>query len=46
MALAAVNYPTLSAQDADWIQSIRRQHDELYFEVVDQVNAKPFAIRA
>ena len=35
MALAVVNYPTLSPADFDWIQSIRERHDPLYFDVVD-----------
>lgn len=35
MALAVVNYPTISAGDFSWIQSIRKQHDRLYFHVVD-----------
>jgi hypothetical protein len=35
MALAIVNYPTLSDDDFEWIQSVRRKHDELYFDVID-----------
>lgn len=35
MALCAVNYPTMSAEDYDWIQSIRREHDALFFGVVE-----------
>jgi hypothetical protein len=35
MALAVVNYPTLSDDDFAWIQSLRREHDGLYFDVID-----------
>lgn len=35
MALAVVNYPTLSDEDFGWIQSIRRKYDRLYYEVAD-----------
>lgn len=35
MALAVVNYPTLSEADFAWIQSFREAHDPLYFHVVD-----------
>lgn len=35
MALAVVNYPTLSEDDLDWIQSVRAEHDPLYYEVID-----------
>lgn len=35
MALAVVNYPTLSEDDVAWIQAIRRKHDPLYFDVID-----------
>jgi hypothetical protein len=35
MALAVLNYPTLSDDDFDWIQSVRRGHDRLYYDVVD-----------
>lgn len=31
MALAVVNYPTLSEDDFAWIQSVRREHDPLFF---------------
>lgn len=34
MALAVVNYPTLSDDDFVWIQSVRREHDPLYFDVI------------
>jgi len=34
MALCAVNYPTLRRDDYEWIQSIRREHDRLFFDVV------------
>ena len=35
MSLAVLSYPALSADDFAWIQSIRREHDLLYFEVVN-----------
>lgn len=35
MALAVVNYPTLSEEDYEWIQSVRKEHDPLYYGVVD-----------
>lgn len=35
MALAVVSHPTLSDDDLAWIQSVRREHDHLYFDVVD-----------
>jgi 2'-5' RNA ligase superfamily protein len=35
MALAVVNYPAIRRDDLDWIQSIRREHDHLFFGVVD-----------
>lgn len=35
MALAVVNYPTLSDDDYEWIQSVRREHDGLYVDVID-----------
>ena len=35
MALAVVNYPTLSDDDFAWIQSVRREHDLLFYDVVD-----------
>jgi hypothetical protein len=35
MALAVLNYPTLSRDDFEWIQSVRRRHDSLYFNIVD-----------
>jgi 2'-5' RNA ligase len=35
VALCVVNYPTISVEDYDWIQSIRREHDPLFFEVVE-----------
>jgi 2'-5' RNA ligase len=34
-SLLVVNYPTISAEDFDWIQSVRKQHDQLHWEVVD-----------
>ncbi len=33
-SLLAINYPTLAQPDLGWIQGIRQQYDELYFEVV------------
>lgn len=35
MALAVVNYPALSEEDFEWIQSVRQEHDPLYYGVVD-----------
>lgn len=35
MAFAVVNYPTLSEEDFEWIQSVRREHDVLYYDVVE-----------
>ncbi|CAA9381916.1 MAG: hypothetical protein AVDCRST_MAG03-12 [uncultured Rubrobacteraceae bacterium] len=35
MALVVVNYPTVSRDDYDWMQSIRAEHDELYYGVAD-----------
>lgn len=34
-SLLVVNYPTISTEDLNWIQQIRKQHDELYWKVVD-----------
>ncbi len=34
-SLLVVNYPTISAEDFDWIQTIRKQHDQLNWKVVD-----------
>jgi len=34
MALCVVNHPTLSPDDLAWIQSVRQQHDHLFFNVV------------
>ncbi len=34
MALAVINYPTLSDEDFAWIQDIRKAHDPLFFDVV------------
>lgn len=34
-SLLVINYPTISAKDFNWIQSIRQQHDELYLNVVE-----------
>lgn len=35
MALAVVNYPTVSPQDFEWMQSIREKYDPLYFSLID-----------
>lgn len=35
MTLAVVGYPRLSRKDYDWIQSLRTQHDELYYPWVE-----------
>jgi 2'-5' RNA ligase len=35
MALAVVNYPALSESDFQWIQGIRKEHDKLFYGVVD-----------
>lgn len=35
MALAVVNYPALSESDYRWIQSIRKEYDRLFYDVVD-----------
>lgn len=35
MSLIVVNYPAVSQRDFKWIQSIRQEHDELYYSVVD-----------
>ncbi len=35
MALAVVNFPSLSDSDFQWIQSIRKDHDELFYDVVN-----------
>jgi hypothetical protein len=34
MALLAISYPSISSADLEWIQSIRRRHDVLYYGVV------------
>lgn len=33
MALAVVNYPALSEKDFLWIQNIRKEHDNLFYDV-------------
>ena len=33
-SLLVVNYPTISTENFDWIQRVRKQHDQLYWEVV------------
>jgi len=35
MALAVVNYPTLSEKNLQWIQTIREKHDKLFYNVVN-----------
>jgi 2'-5' RNA ligase len=35
MALAVVNYPSFSDDDFTWIQSVRQEHDALYFDLID-----------
>jgi 2'-5' RNA ligase len=35
MALCAVNFPAMSSEDYLWIQSIRQEHDALFFNVVE-----------
>ncbi|MEH1799260.1 MAG: 2'-5' RNA ligase family protein [Nostoc sp.] len=30
-----MNYPTISAFDFAWIQNVRKQHDELYLQVIN-----------
>lgn len=35
MATAVVSYPAFSPADYAWIQSVRREHDPLYFRLID-----------
>src|SRR6056297_140209 len=35
MALAVVNYPTLTGKDFQWIQSVRQKYDMLFYDVVN-----------
>ena len=35
MSLVVVNYPTVSREDLGWMQSIRAEHDELYYGVAN-----------
>jgi 2'-5' RNA ligase len=35
MALAVVNYPTITESDFQWIQNIRKVHDKLFYGVID-----------
>lgn len=35
MALAVINYPTLSEPDFRWIQDVRKVHDRLFYRIVD-----------
>jgi hypothetical protein len=34
-SLAVANYPTVRPRSFDWIQAIRAEFDQLYFEVID-----------
>ncbi|MEH1973183.1 MAG: 2'-5' RNA ligase family protein [Nostoc sp.] len=34
-SLLVVNYPTISAFEFAWIQNVRKQHDELYLQVIN-----------
>jgi len=34
MPLLVIGYPTISEKDYNWIKDIRKEHDELYFNVV------------
>lgn len=34
-SLLSISYPMISTEDFDWIQGVRKQHDELYWKVVD-----------
>lgn len=34
-SLLIINYPRISPEDFNWIQSVRKQHDELHQEIVD-----------
>jgi hypothetical protein len=34
-SLLVVNYPTISKQDFEWIQNIRREHDRLNYQAID-----------
>ena len=44
MALAVVNYPILPETDLAWIQSVRRAHDPLYFDVIGYDGARVWTI--
>jgi hypothetical protein len=33
--LLVVNYPTISKEDFEWIQHLRREHDRLNFSAID-----------
>ena len=35
MALVVVNYPTLTEKDFQWIQSVRKKYDKLFYDVVN-----------
>ncbi len=35
MSLVVVNYPAVSREDLEWMQSIRAEHDGLYYGVAD-----------
>ncbi|NIR49535.1 2'-5' RNA ligase family protein [candidate division KSB1 bacterium] len=34
MALAVVNYPVFSDEEFDWIQSVRREHDSFFVDLI------------
>lgn len=34
MSLIVISYPKINRQDFEWIQSIRKKYDELYFNVI------------
>jgi 2'-5' RNA ligase len=34
-SLLVVNYPTISKEDFEWIQNLRREHDRLNFRAID-----------
>lgn len=35
MSLLVIAYPELEKKDFDWIQSVRKEHDERYYKVLD-----------
>ena len=34
-SLFVINYPTIAPEDFNWIQSVRKQYDELYQEIIN-----------